>query len=284
MILKTIVRTQSELRISHTDKVLFLGSCFATNIASKAAYYGFDVYNPFGAIYNPASVLKCLNILKCNNFVTSDKLIYERGLFCSYDFHSAYSRATADDALKAMNAEIERGHNYLDSAKFIIITLGTAHAYTLTGTGEIVANCHHTDAKCFTRRLLSIDEIADNIGGFVKEFPDKEFIFTVSPIRYAKDGFHNSRLSKATLLLAIDKICNSHKNCSYFPSYEIMEDELRDYRFYAADMIHPSDLAVDYIWEQFADTYFTEETKGKCKEFEKARKLENHRPHHPINK
>lgn len=279
---RTEVNIKSLIRITHQSKVLFLGSCFAKNISDKAVYYGFDAYHPFGAIYNPASVLKCLSILKCNNFVTSADLVRERGLFCSYDFHSSYSRESEEETLNVMNAEIERGNNFLKTATHVILTFGTAYTYTLCSTGEVVANCHHTDAKAFTRRRMTVDEIAAAYGAFVKEYPDKQFIFTVSPIRYTKDGFNGSRLSKAILLLAIEKICSENDNCSYFPSYEIMEDDLRDYRFYAADMIHPSDVAIDYIWSKFSDTYFPDETKVKCKEFEKIRKLENHKPHNTV--
>jgi len=275
---RTTFETKSSLSISHTSKLLFLGSCFTKNISDKACYFGLDAYHPFGAIYNPASILKCLNILKYYKIVTNADLVHEKGLFCNYNFHSSYSGVTEKEALDNMNREIESGHNFFNNATHIIVTFGTAFAYSLKSSGEIVANCHHTDASAFSRRRLSIDEIAADYGAFVKEHPDKQFIFTVSPIRYKKDTFHGSRLSKAVLLLAIEKICSENRNCSYFPSYEIMEDDLRDYRFYASDMLHPSDVAVDYIWEHFSNAYFSDETKLKCKEVEKKRLEENHIP------
>jgi len=278
---RTEVNIKSDIRISHKSKVMFLGSCFAKNISDKASYYGFNVSHPFGAIYNPASVLKCLMLQKCYKLVTSGRLVREKGLYCNYDFHSSYSREREEEALDVMNAEIKRGGAFLQDATHIILTFGTAYAYTLNSTGEVVANCHHTDAKAFTRRRMSIDEIAAEYGSFVKEYPDKHFIFTVSPIRYIKDGLNGSRLSKAILLLAIERICAENSNCSYFPSYEIMEDDLRDYRFYAADMVHPSDVAVEYIWSKFAETYFSDETKALCKKYEELRLLENHRPQQP---
>lgn len=276
MILSTVVKTESDLRIDHNSKCLFLGSCFTQNISDKAVYYGFNVCHPFGAIYNPASVLKCLNILKNRTLVSETDLIPDRHLFSHYDFHSKYSDTDKAEAVKKMNNAVCTGNSFFNEADYIIITFGTTGIYRLKSSGMVVANCHHTDQKEFTREILPIDWITDNYSDFVRQFPNKRFIFTVSPIRYRKDGYHQSKLSKAALLIAIDRICSQNANCSYFPSYEIMDDELRDYRFYAADMIHPSTVAIDYIWEKFADTYFTEETKLKCKEFEDVRKLENH--------
>lgn len=271
----------SPLRITHADKVMFLGSCFAQNISAKALYYGFDVCHPFGAIYNPASVLSSIKTITDGIMVTEDELIEERGLYCCYRFHSSYSDANKAEALRKMNSEIERSREFFNKASYIIITFGTARTYRLISSGSVVSNCHHTDQSCFKRENLSIAEIKDMFIELAQKYSEKEFIFTVSPIRYLKYGLHESRLDKATLLLATDEICKAATNCSYFPSYEIMNDDLRDYRFFNSDMIHPSDVAIDYIWEKFAECYFSKETESLCTKYEKLRKLENHRPSAP---
>lgn len=279
MNLSTKVEVKSDIKLSHKSKILFLGSCFAKNISEKARYFGFNVCHPFGAIYNPTSILNSLDTLANKSFVTESELITDGGLYASYRFHSEWSRPGKQEALEAMNSEIEAGHNFLTTADVIILTFGTACTYSLSG--NVVANCHHTDAKLFSRSRLGVDEIAAAYGEFVRRYPDKRFIFTVSPIRYLKYTLHGSRLDKGILLLAIERICSENANCSYFPAYEIVEDELRDYRFYAADMIHPSETAVDYIWEKFSECYFDSDTMKVCKEFDTLRRLENHRPSNP---
>lgn len=281
MNLRTEISPKAKFNITHNDTVLFLGSCFAHNISDKAAYYGFKVFHPFGAIYNPASVLISIKRLADAKLITEDELIEDKGMFSSYSFHSSYSRKTKEEALQAMNSEINRGHIIFDNANIVILTFGTARTYTLRDSGHVVANCHHTDQKEFIKNTLNVDEITSMYISLAKTYQDKRFIFTVSPIRYLKYGLHESRVDKAVLLLAIDQICREAENCTYFPSYEILNDDLRDYRFYAPDMIHPSTVAIDYIWEKFSECYLTESDMRLCLEYDKLRKLESHRPSNP---
>jgi hypothetical protein len=161
----------------------------------------------------------------------------------------------------------------------IVITLGTSWVYELNETGEIVANCHHSSASSFTRRAMDVEEIIEVLTPICQT--GKRIIFTVSPVRHLKDGAHENQLSKSRLLLAVDKLVAEHTNCEYFPSYEIVLDELRDYRFFAEDMAHPTALAVDYIWEKFSVTYFSDKTIDGIKEYEKIVKTEKHRPSNP---
>ena len=278
---RTEIFPKSDLRIDHNSRILFLGSCFAQNISAKADYFGFKAYHPFGAIYNPASVLNSIKMLAEGATIAEDELIEDKGLYSHYSFHSSYSRSTKEEALQEMNREIAAGEEFWSKADIVILTFGTARTYTLKSSGKVVANCHHTDQKEFQKGSLSIEEIAEMYINLAKAHPDKKFIFTVSPIRYLKYGLHESRLDKATLLIAVDMICSAAENCTYFPSYEIINDDLRDYRFFASDMIHPSDAAIEYIWEKFAECYFTPETQNTCAAYQKLRKLESHRPTNP---
>lgn len=231
--------------ITPTDRILFVGSCFAENIGRRFVDNQFDaVVNPYGTMYNPASVL-----------------------------HSV-ERALEDGTI---------GDKGVDVA---IFTLGTNHVYILKETGEIVDNCMKRPQKLFREEELTVDECADYLSkavGLLKEKnPNVKVVFTVSPIRYAKYGFHGSQLSKATLLLAVDKLVkHSDDELYYFPAYEIMNDELRDYRFYQADMLHPSEQAVDYIYELFSEAYFSEKAKEMVREWQPIKAALVHRPFNP---
>ncbi len=242
---------ESRWKIEPMERMLFVGSCFADNIGKRFADEHFrTVVNPYGVMYNPASILHTVK------------------------------RLMDDDAMPFQ--EDEQGT--------AVFTLGTNHVYILKETGEIVDNCRKRPQRLFEERELTINECADYlrqaISLILSRYPKVRFILTVSPIRYRKYGYHGSQLSKATLLLAIDKLISSPNNqqptpITYFPSYEIINDELRDYRFYKPDMLHPSDQAVDYIFERLADTYFSDATRAFLKEWKPIREALNHRPLHP---
>ena len=244
---------KSLFKISPTDRLLFVGSCFAENIGRRFVDNQFDaIVNPYGTMYNPASV-----------------------------YHSVKR------ALEGVSGSLPTGEGggrgRFDVA---IFTLGTNHIYILKETDEIVDNCMKRPQKLFREEKLSVDECADYLSRAVailkERNPEVKVIFTVSPIRYAKYGFHGSQLSKATLLLAVDKLVSaSPESIGYFPAYEIMNDELRDYRFYQPDMLHPSEQAVDYIYERFAETYFSEEAKAMVTEWEPIKAALAHRPFNP---
>ena len=240
--------------MSHRQKYLLLGSCFSDSIGEKLVNAGFDcVVNPFGALYNPLSIMNALT-------ARGEEFLQWTQKSCGdLDFDKV-----------------------IHSADVLILTFGTAWAYMLKQTGHIVANCKKQPDSLFTRFRVTIDEVIENYSEFIDctIVPNNKIIvFTVSPIRHKKDGLHENQLSKSVLLLAIDRLCKAYPNlCYYFPSYEIMMDELRDYRFYADDMLHPSPMAVDYIWEQFQQTFFDKKTISFIEKFEQLNRILRHQP------
>lgn len=255
--LQTPVETgRSAVSISLNDKNFVLGSCFADNMGQKMADLGFDVcVNPFGTLYNPVSICNSVARLTSGIPFSKDECVQMgagAGLVCSFSHHTSFARRTEDEFLQVANASLKEATLRWKAATKVIITLGTAWIYEYLRSGETVSNCLKIDAKEFSRRRLSVRETATLLMNMVARHPEKEFIFTVSPIRHLKDGAHGNQLSKSTLLLALDEVLAKFpERCEYFPAYEIVLDELRDYRFYAADMIHPSDQAVDYLWSRF---------------------------------
>ena len=248
--------TPSSWHIGYTDKVLMLGSCFADNVAAKMGEYYFQVTaNPFGTLYNPLSIANALSLQE------PPELVEYGGLWHSMYHHGDYSAADRDTALACCRESIRLLQTAFREANVVIITFGTAWVYERDG--QVVANCHKMPANLFTRRRLTIDEIVSAWQPILSANPDKYFIFTVSPIRHIKDGLHENQLSKATLLLAVEQLAEGAGN--YFPSYEILLDELRDYRFYADDMVHPTPLAINYIWERFVQTYMTRDTQQEMR-------------------
>ena len=247
---------RSKVSISLKDKIFVLGSCFADNIGRKMVDLGFDVcVNPFGTIYNPVSVCNSIARLSSGIPFSEDECVpmgAGAGLICSFSHHTSFARRTNDEFLNVANASLEDASRRWKAATKVIITLGTAWIYEYTRSGEVVSNCLKIDAKEFTRRRLSLRETSALLRNMVARHQEKEFIFTVSPIRHLKDGAHGNQLSKSTLLLALDEVLAKFpERCEYFPAYEIVLDELRDYRFYAPDMVHPSEQAVDYLWNRF---------------------------------
>lgn len=255
--LQTPVETgRSKVGVSLNDKIVILGSCFADNMGQKMVDLGFDVcLNPFGTLYNPVSVCNSVARLTSGIPFSKDECVQMgagAGLVCSFSHHTSFARRTEDEFLQVANASLKEASLRWKAASKVIITLGTAWIYEYTRSGETVSNCLKIEAKEFTRRRLSVRETATLLMNMIARHPEKEFMFTVSPIRHFKNGAHGNQISKSTLLLALDEVLAKFpERCEYFPAYEIVLDELRDYRFYAADMIHPSDQAVDYLWSRF---------------------------------
>ena len=255
--LQTPVETgRSKVGVSLNDKIVILGSCFADNMGQKMVDLGFDVcLNPFGTLYNPVSVCNSVARLTSGIPFSKDECVQMgagAGLVCSFSHHTSFARRTEDEFLQVANASLKEASLRWKAASKVIITLGTAWIYEYLRSGETVSNCLKIDAKEFSRRRLSVRETATLLMNMIARHPEKEFIFTVSPIRHFKDGAHGNQISKSTLLLALDEVLAKFpERCEYFPAYEIVLDELPDYRFYAADMIHPSDQAVDYLWSRF---------------------------------
>ena len=277
----TPVNIKPNKTIDHNSRIVMLGSCFAENIGKKLIDCGFNVVmNPMGILYNPISIFSALERIIEGREFTEDELFCHNGLWTSFMHHGSFSHADKNEALKMMNERLKEGHEQLKDATHLIITFGSAEVYERDG--KVVSNCHKLPAREFTHRLLSINEINNLYKSFVIEtqnIASLQTIFTVSPVRYLGDGAHHGQINKATLLLATNEICKK-TGADYFPSYEIMMDELRDYRYYAEDMIHPSDVAINYIFERFAETYLTDEAIRTADEIRKIKKSLAHRPLH----
>ncbi len=277
---------ESFVKINYSHKVLTLGSCFAENIGNKLqnAYF-LSFINPFGVLYNPMSIGLGIRYLLSDKEFTENDLFQSGSLWNSFAHSSAFSATTPDETLQKINSRLLASRYFLSETNVMMITFGTAWIFENKETDSIVANCHKLPANQFNRRRLTVDEIVAEFTEIIdllrRQNPGLQFIFTVSPIRHWKDGAHENTVSKSTLHLAVDALGKAFENVEYFPAYEIMMDELRDYRFYATDMLHPSEQAVDYIWQRFAETYFSGETLELRKELEQLRNDLNHRPLHP---
>lgn len=272
---------------SHEDRILMLGSCFVENIGTRLTDHAFQVdLNPFGTLYNPASVAMALRrLLQPVPFERSD-LFQAGGLFHSYAHHSRFSSPTEAGCLQQINGRLQHSSKWLREATRLVVTFGTAYAYRLKSTGAIVANCHKQPDRLFERERLSVDAIVADWRALLTELkaacPQLKVLFTVSPIRHWKDGAHGNQLSKATLLLAIDQLCRIFTDeTAYFPAYELLLDELRDYRFYADDLLHPSDLAIEYIWQRFAEQAFSPDTRKLAEDCQSVMRALAHKPFQP---
>lgn len=271
--------TPSVKKISYSDKILLLGSCFADNIGAKFGEHYFQTtVNPYGTLYNPASIAKALSGVV--NREMGIGIVQHNGLWHSFSHHGSFSRTDKEDLVRACEQSRVQLCVALQQATTVMVTFGTAWMYEYEG--EVVANCHKSPANRFVRRRLTVKEIVAMWQPIIDAMPDKHWIFTVSPIRHIKDGLHENQLSKAVLLQSIELLSElSIANCSYFPSYEIMLDELRDYRFYAEDMVHPSTVAVDYIWQRLVDAYMTADTQNEMRILHQLWRDRHHRFLHP---
>ncbi len=276
-----------ERQIDFSCKILCLGSCFADSMGEKLTQYGFDcLVNPFGTLYNICSVFNSLmrlgavsGLLRSQDnplFSKEDVILRPDGKFVTWSHHSRcglrQADGTAEDFLKKANQDLNNAADFFCQADTVIITLGTSFVYKLKGTEFVVSNCHKFPAKDFERVFVPTEDTREMIAQIKAMFPKKRFIFTVSPIRHLADGAHGNNLSKSALLLAIE-----NAGAEYFPSYEIMLDELRDYRWYAEDMTHPSEAAIKYIFEKFTEVFIAESCKDQMKENLKAFKASQHR-------
>ena len=295
MKLQTIIDIKpSEWKIGYEDKILMLGSCFSDEIGEQMKQRYLQVTcNPFGTLYNPLSIAQAINYENPKSYIVNRQFVNYNGLWHSMAHHGSFSRATKEEAEQAVSESVEAMQKALSEATVVIVTFGTAWVYDwnteyrIQNTDRItVANCHKMPENWFTRRRLTVEEIVEAWKPIIAQYPDKHWIFTVSPIRHIKDGLHENQLSKATLLMAVEELRNTKYRAqntdriTYFPSYEIMLDELRDYRFYADDLVHPSSLAVQYIWERFVDTFCTNQTRNQMQIELKRWKAANHRPLH----
>jgi len=278
-----------EFPINYSAKLLLLGSCFAENMGEKFVYFKFQTtINPFGIIFNPVSIEKLVKrAVNRINFTEAD-VFFHNDLWHSYDVHSECSHSDKEILLKKLNAALEAMHRQIAEVSHIVITYGTSWVYQLKTTGEIVANCHKVPQSEFSKEILSPESIAQSIlntMNLIRQInPEVKFIFTISPVRHTKDGFPENQRSKAHLMTAIHPIVLDNASSNYFPSYEIMMDELRDYRFYADDMLHPSQIAIDYIWIRFFENYVNTDCFATMQEVCNIQKGLAHRPFNPETK
>ena len=269
--------------IRYTDGLLFLGSCFADEVGGICRGLGFNAQvNPFGVLYNPASITQAVERLADGEPFTHNEVIQVgEGFYCTFSHNTAFWNASETALLEQVNRSLEATHEHFLKSKWVIISLGTSWVFRNKENGLVVANCHKLPARQFDREFLSVGQSADYFMGMLQAHPDKQFIFTVSPLRHLKDGLHENQLSKAALLLAVNQVCKQFGNAHYFPAYEILLDELRDYRFYKEDMVHPTEQAVHYIWERFADFAIDPQEKPAMQAAAELRQMLHHRPMFP---
>lgn len=271
-------------KIDFATGIVCLGSCFADEIGKRLLDGDFHVeLNPFGTLYNPASIASALHRLIEDRPIEMCDLVKHEGYWHSWHHHGSFSRSTAAATLVACNSRLHRAHQALGNASLLMITFGSA--WVFEHQGQVVANCHKVPQQEFVRRRLTVDDIVSLWHPLLDElqalYPQLHVLFTVSPIRHLADGLHGNQLSKSTLLLAIDELVTHHSSLVYYPAYELVLDELRDYRYFGPDMCHPSDLAVEIVWEHFQRATMVGAVRQQAHFNHKQHKQERHIPLHP---
>ncbi len=279
---------EQEPKIDHTSKILLIGSCFVENIGKKLDYYQFqNLRNPFGIFYHPGAIGNFIEKVATGYKYEEKDVFYHNEQWHCFDAHSCLNSSNKDELLFQLNEGIEKTRSFIENATHIVFTLGTSWYYKETETGHSVANCHKLDQKNFKKELLSVKEI-ENVFNNASQYlltinPNLKIIFTISPVRHLKDGFVENQQSKAHLVTGIHQFIAAQKitnlgTCFYFPAYEIMLDELRDYRFYSEDMLHPNSLAIDYIWSHFAEEWIAKNALDLFKSIEIIHRGLGHKP------
>lgn len=278
---------ESENKIEINDKIFSIGSCFATemaNLLEEGQLQSFN--NPFGTIFNPHSIDEGIDLLHRNKMYYEDDLVEFKGTYMSLDHHTSFDSQSIETTLEKINSKIKEGRNFLKNTNWVIITYGSSFVYEFIPKQKKVANCHKIPQKFFKKHLLSRDEINNAIRKTIMKLKDLgnsdlQILFTVSPVRHTKDGIIENQRSKSQLISCIHEVLETVDNCHYLPIYEIMMDDLRDYRFYKEDMIHPNNQAIQYIFEKFSKAYFSEETEHFLQENFSIQKALQHRPVNP---
>lgn len=279
------LKKQSNNLIDYRSNILLIGSCFVENIGNKLEYYKFkNLQNPFGILYHPLAIKRLIANAIDNKSYTEDDIFFQNEQWHCFDAHSKLSNVNKNELLISLNEQIKSTHQQITQSSHIVITLGTSWVYKDITTEKHVANCHKIPQKQFLKKLLSIDEVSQSLNaiiGLIKSVNKESLIiFTVSPIRHLKDGFVENTKSKAHLVSAIHAVLSlrAQSRCYYFPSYEIMLDELRDYRFYKEDMLHPNAIAINYIWEKFQQVWMSSEAQKTMSDVEAVQKGLRHKP------
>ncbi|WP_299111582.1 GSCFA domain-containing protein [uncultured Winogradskyella sp.] len=280
------LKPQSHNQIDYNSKVLLLGSCFSENIGSKFEYLKFQSQtNPFGILFHPLAIENLITRAINEDYYSEDELIFHNEQWSCLDAHSKLNSTSRDDLLKRLNKQIDVTNQQIKDSTHIIITLGTAWVYRYLASDRVVANCHKLPQKQFLKELLSVEQITEALEAIIalvrRINSDTSFVFTVSPVRHLKNGFVENTQSKSHLVTTIHNIVEPRKRQYYFPSYEIVMDELRDYRFYNTDMVHPNNVAIDYIWEKFKMVWLTEEAQKISEHVASIQTKKSHRPFNP---
>lgn len=270
-------------KIDYSQRLLFIGSCFAENMAETMRQYKFNVkQNPHGVLYNPASMAVALRRYIDNNAIQEHELFFANECWNSWEHHSRFSNTDKQTCLIEINNNIETAHNFIKQADWLFITFGSAFIYKINETGQLVGNCHKVPQKEFTKSLLNTNEIVANYQLLIQQLKainnKLKIIFTVSPVRYIRDGVVENTLSKARLIEAAHALVQHNDTTFYFPAYELMMDDLRDYRFYKTDLVHPNEQAIAYIFEKLTDSAFTEDTKQLFEKIKDIITAHQHRP------
>jgi len=281
----TIPLEKASNPIDYQGRLLLMGSCFVENMGDKLAYHKFQLLqNPFGILFHPLAIENLVQRALEDSRYKETEVFEQDGIWHCFDVHSEVRAQSQEILLQNLNQKLHETRLRLHNATHIIITLGTAWVYRYKASNKIVANCHKVPQKEFSKELLSIETIATSLESMVKMIteinPEAQLIFTISPVRHLKDGFVENQQSKATLISALYEVLKGH-DVSYFPAYEIMMDELRDYRFYGKDMVHPNELAVDYIWEKFKSVWVSSDCYTVMEEVDSIQKGLLHRPFNP---
>jgi len=269
-------------RINYKDDIIFLGSCFAAEIGAKMEQLRFKVVvNPFGVLFNPGSISSSLNRIQTCELFTQEELIKAGDIYKSFSHGSEFASISKEKFLSQNNSTLMHVSNHYKSCRWVVLTLGTSWVYRERKSGKIVSNCHKLPHSFFERATMEVEEIVDSLAPAIEANPEKRWIITVSPVRHLKEGANGNQLSKARLLLATEILVKRFPNLFYFPAYEIFMDQLRDYRFYAADMVHPSAEAVNYIWEQFCSFALEKSCDKIMKQIDEINLMKSHRPMFP---
>jgi hypothetical protein len=264
----------SDFKIDHDSKIFLTGSCFSENIGNYFQSYKFRSFsNPNGILFNPASIANSLQTIINGEDIDQKFIIQREGLFYSLLHHSSINSSTIEGLGNKINDINKQASEFLRTSDLLIITFGSAFVYRHNVLNKTVANCHKLPGNTFEKRLLKQEQITRNYSTLIQQLqlfnPGLKILFTVSPVKYLRDGIIENNLSKSTLLLSVNELVNKFSNCSYFPAYELVNDDLRDYRFYKEDMAHPNEQAIEYVWQKFSDRYFSQQTADLLEQIHK---------------
>ena len=277
---KPIISAQ---QMSHQQGVLLIGSCFSEHIHSKLNSLKFTTEtNPFGIVFNPKSIAISLNRILIKNYYTINDVFEKDGLWFCFEAHTSIFEQTQLELVNILNATINSWHEKLKKAQWLVITVGSAYAYKHINLQQTVSNCHKLPNSTFEKQLMSSSDIVSDYSTLIENLkqlnPELQVMLTVSPVKHLRDGMIENSLSKAILIQAVHQLVSRNRNCHYFPAYELVTDDLRDYRFYKADMAHPNGMAIDYVWQKFEEVYFSDDTKLINLKFADVHSAFHHKP------